>query len=334
MTNWSRYCRLLLIVTALATLALYAAALAIDPYDTGRFALFHRTGVPLYGQRMADASRGRDPQFDSAVIGNSTIQLLDPARLDAGLGGHFVSLAIPGTGPYEQLLVLGWFLHHHPENVRTVVIGFDGSWCDHPRVFGPAGESYPFPAWLYAEKPWAYLDHMFSYKSLEAGIRRLAVILGRDPAAREDGYNDYEAGKSYDPNAARTRMINGGAGSDQAEDAAPSPAAPPPPDGARPEFAALAAALRSLPDSVYVVLVFPPRETGSLPPPGSDGAALVAACKQKASALAGVHTNLRIIDFLNDGQISRPGNFWDHIHYRGAIARQIEDAIAQAKPAR
>ena len=75
MTNWSRYCRLLLIVTALASLALYAAVLEIDPYDTGRFALFHRAGVPLYGQRMADASRGRDPQFDSAVIGNSSCSI-------------------------------------------------------------------------------------------------------------------------------------------------------------------------------------------------------------------------------------------------------------------
>ena len=331
MTNWPGYCRLLLIVTALAVLALYAAALAIDPYDTGRFAFIHRAGVPLYGQRMADASRGRDPQFDSAVIGNSTIQLLDPARLDTALGGRFVSLTIPGTGPYEQLLVLSWFLRHHPGKVGTVIIGLDGNWCDHPRVFGPAGESYPFPAWLYAEEPWPYLDHMFSYKSLEAGIRRLGVLAGRDPTARADGYNDYEAGKIYDPNAARTRMVNGGVGNDPAEDAAPGAA--PPTDGARPEFAALAAALLSLPDSVYVALVFPPREAGSVPAPGSDAAALVAACKQKASTLAEAHANLRVIDFLNDGPISRPENFWDNIHYRGAIARRIEDAIAQAKPA-
>jgi hypothetical protein len=333
MTNWSRYCRLLLIVTALAALALYAAVLAIDPYDTGRFALLRRAGVPLYGQRMADASRGRDLQFDSVVIGNSTIQLLDPARLDAALGGRFVSLAIPGTGPYEQLLVLGWFLRHHPGKVGTVIIGLDGNWCDHPRVFGPAGESYPFPAWLYADEPWPYLDHMFSYKSLEAGIRRLAVIAGRDLAARADGYNDYEAGKIYDPNAARTRMVNGGAGNDQAEDAAPGAAAPPT-DDTRPEFAALAAVLLSLSDNVYVALVFPPREVGSVPAPGSDAAAQVAACKQKAGMLAGAHANLRVIDFLNDGPISRPENFWDDIHYRGAIARQIEDAIARARPAR
>jgi hypothetical protein len=60
----------------------------------------------------------------------------------------------------------------------------------------------------------------------------------------------------------------------------------------------------------------------------------VAACKQKAGMLAGAHANLRVIDFLNDGPISRPENFWDDIHYRGAIARQIEDAIARARPAR
>ncbi len=328
--NWSRYCLLLLIATSLATLALYAAALAIDPYDTGRFALVHRPGVPLYGQRMADASRGRDPQFDSAVIGNSTIQLLEPSRLDAGLGGRFVSLAIPGTGPYEQLAVLGWFLRHHQRSVRTVIIGMDAAWCDAPRIFGPAGESYPFPVWLYAERPWSYLNHMFSYKSLEAGFRRLRVVRGQMPAARADGYNDYEAGKTYDPNAARTRMVNGGVENDQAEDAAPAPA--PPPAGGRPEFAALAAMLDGLPDSVYVALVFPPREISSLPPPGSEGASLVAACKSRAQGLAQSHSNIRVVDFLKDGDIARPENFWDGIHYRGDVARRIEDAVAQAKP--
>ncbi|MGO9787753.1 MAG: hypothetical protein ACLPL5_13220 [Stellaceae bacterium] len=329
--NWPRYCLLLLIATSLATLALYAAALAVDPYDTGRFAFIHRHGVPLYGQRMADASRGRDPQFDSAVIGNSTIQLLEPSRLDANLGGSFVNLAIPGTGPYEQLTVLGWFLRHHTGNVRTVIIGMDAAWCDTPRIFGPAGESYPFPAWLYARQPWSYLGHMFSYKSLEAGIRRLNVVLGHANAARPDGYNDYEAGKAYDPNAARARMINGGVENDQAEDAAPASA--PPPGGDRPEFAALAAMLDGLPGSVYVALVFPPREASSLPQPGSQGASLVASCKSRAQDLAQSHPNIRVIDFLKDGAISQPGNFWDGIHYRGVVARQIEDAIAQAKPA-
>lgn len=328
--NWKRYCLLLLTATSLATLALYAATLAVDPYDTGRFALIHRPGVPLYGQRMADASRGRAPQFDSAVIGNSTIQLLDPSRLDADLGGNFVSLAIPGTGPYEQMAVLGWFLRHHKGSVRTVIIGMDGAWCDSPRIFGPAGETYPFPAWLYAEKPWSYLVHMFSYKSLEAAIRRLEVVSGRMPAARPDGYNDYEAGKTYDPNAARARMINGGADNDQAEDAAPAPA--PPPNGDRPEFAALAAMLDGLPGGVYIALVFPPREASSVPPPGSAGASLVSSCKSRAQDLAQSHPNIRVIDFLQEGAISRPENFWDDIHYRGDVARQIEAAIAQAKP--
>jgi hypothetical protein len=328
--NWLRYCLLLLTATALAALALLAVTVALDPYDAGWFTLFYRPGVPLYGQRMADASRGRDPQFDSAVIGNSTIQLLDPARLDAALGGRFVSLAIPGTGPYEQLLVLNWFLRHHKGNVRTVIIGMDGAWCDSPRIFGPAGETYPFPAWLYADKPWPYIGHMFSYKSLEAGFRRLNVVRGHTPAARPDGYNDYEAGKAYDPNAASARMINGGAENDQAEDAAPAPA--PPPGASRPEFAALAAMLDGLPGSVYVALVFPPRESSSVPPPGSDGASLVASCKSRAQGLAQSHANIRVIDFLKDGAISWPENFWDGIHYRGDVARQIEDAIAQAKP--
>ena len=40
---------------------------------------------------------------------------------------------------------------------------------------------------------------------------------------------------------------------------------------------------------------------------------------------------VRVVDFLIDNSIARdPNNFWDGLHYRGAIAVQIEDAIAKA----
>ena len=44
----------------------------------------------------ATASRARDPQFDSAVIGNSTAQMLDPAELSRATGLRFVQLYLTG----------------------------------------------------------------------------------------------------------------------------------------------------------------------------------------------------------------------------------------------
>lgn len=104
--RWRRYTLVLLAAAAALCLAALGFILVSDPYDTGWFGGTGRGGTPAYGQRMTDASRARNPAFDSAVIGNSTIQILEPARLGAKLGGKFVSLAIPGTGPYEQLTVL------------------------------------------------------------------------------------------------------------------------------------------------------------------------------------------------------------------------------------
>ncbi len=56
-----------------------ALILIVDPYDSG-FGLLGIKGVDDASPRTANASRARDPQFDSAVIGNSTGQLLKPER--------------------------------------------------------------------------------------------------------------------------------------------------------------------------------------------------------------------------------------------------------------
>jgi len=50
--------------------------LLIDPYDTGRFPSLGIIGIGDRSMRTADASRGRDPRFNAAVIGNSTANVL------------------------------------------------------------------------------------------------------------------------------------------------------------------------------------------------------------------------------------------------------------------
>jgi len=57
--------------------------------------------VPPFGQRLAVASLGCQPPFDTAPIGNSTM-MLDPEELAALGANAAVSLAMPATGPREQ----------------------------------------------------------------------------------------------------------------------------------------------------------------------------------------------------------------------------------------
>ena len=99
------------------------------------------------GPRTAAASRGRDPAFTGAIIGNSHIQLVEPGRLGALTGIPFVQLSVPATGPGEHFLLLDWYLRHHP-NPAALVVAADEYWCtDDPAL----PNAKPFPFWLFSD---------------------------------------------------------------------------------------------------------------------------------------------------------------------------------------
>ena len=85
-------------------------------------------GSMTRSQATADASRARDPQFDSAIFGNSTGQLLKPAELSQATGAHFVQLVAPGAYPRGQLAILDFFIRHH-RRVGALVIVVADLWC-------------------------------------------------------------------------------------------------------------------------------------------------------------------------------------------------------------
>ncbi|HLO77811.1 MAG TPA: hypothetical protein VK196_15250 [Magnetospirillum sp.] len=304
-------------------LGLAAAALLVvaDPYDSGRFALFGRGMLAKTGPRLADASRGRNPAFDSAVIGNSHSQILSPERLSEGLGGRFVSLSIPGTGPREQLLVAEWFLRHHGGGTRTLVVGVDQSWC---RPDALTTQVNPFPDWLYAESAVEYLRGLMQTSSFEAVGKKIGVMLGKAIPARPDGFDDYEADRTWSADdmhrIAKTQM----------PDLAPARGQVAPSSMAA--VAALDGFLARLPAQVAVVAVFPPVHTSVFPPQGTVSGANLAACKSAVQALAAARPRqLAVVDFLRDDDLARAEeNFWDGTHYRGHVARRMEQAVAQA----
>jgi hypothetical protein len=294
-------------LTLLFGAVLAGAVIALDPYDTGRFALFGEHGVPHFGQRLIDASLARNSQFDIAIIGNSTIQLIDPVRI--GTEAHqAVSLAIPGTGPREQLSVGGWFVRHHLKPY-ALVIGLDPRWCAANHALEL---THPFPFWLYGAGTRDYLVNMLQMQSLGGAGRKINLLLGRIKPAPADGYNDYEAGRTWDRAGFRARLTEEG------EEGFLQATTPPY------EFPALGLLkdfLATLPHDTKVVLVIPQQFQ-----PAPD--AQQSACGASFAALARQHPHTHMLDFLARSSLTaREEDYWDRSHYRARVAREMEEGI-------
>src|SRR5579864_8472295 len=165
-------------VVALGTAAA-ALVLGVDPYGTGRLAWRAERVVPDFGPRFSAVYLSRQARFDTAIIGNSTIQLVDPARVSAASGKRVVSLTVPGSGPLEQLAIAEWFRTHHPAAaIRGFVFGIDETWCE---ADGELRLSNPFPFWLYSASVAEYAANMMSLRSVNAVVKEAKLSFRPSP---------------------------------------------------------------------------------------------------------------------------------------------------------
>lgn len=311
--EWARW-----LATFVATLAvvgglLLALIFIVDPYDSG-FGVLGIKGVDDASPRTANASRARDRQFDSAVIGNSTGQLVKPDELSRLTGARFVQLTTPGTGPREQLAMMGYFVRTHPK-VGALVITADAGWC----MRDPAlPMQHPFPFWLYGESKLDYVSRMFSSRALRHTWRRLMILAGRRQPSAADGYWDYEKEGPGEFQPAMTPPGDGGPAPVNVSENFPG-------------AALLDAAVKKLSADVPVVLFVPPVYAGTLPRAGSFAAAEEAACKAALRKVIAGRPRSNLIDFRVDNALTRErANFMDVGHYRAAIARAMEKNIAES----
>ncbi|GJD59852.1 hypothetical protein [Methylobacterium dankookense] len=317
---WGGFARGFL-VSALCLVAGYLAlAFALDPYDSGRSPL-GTVGIRPQGPRTAAASRGRDPAFRGAIIGNSHIQLIEPERLSGLTGIPFVQLAIPATGPGEQFVVLDWFLRHHP-HPQAIVLAPDDFWCGDDPAFR---NDKPFPFWLFASDLPGYLRGLMRYAVAQEVIERIGWLTRkRRPLARADGWWDYEPdylrlgfGEEAHRAPYRDKPVPDGP---ERGRAGPFPAAD-----------ALRAALRAVPAQTPVVAVLPPVAHAALPRPGTPRAAAEAACKAAIGEALASHPRSALLDWRRDRPEARdPDLFFDGSHYRHPLARRVSEDIAAA----
>ena len=310
--GWRPFVLTLLLGVVLIVASVLALELLVDPYDLGL--LDGRVkGVAEFGARLVNASRSRDPAFDGAILGNSHIQLVDPGALSQESGIPFVSLAVIGTGPREQLTLLDAFLRHRTHPARALVLGLDNRWCtDDPAL--PVLN--PFPFWIYDQRPWSIIGGLLRYSTVEHTMRTLAMRAGHGTRARPDGY--WKAGRDLE-------RPDDGAGFNPSSGIDPTPYNE---TGSFPALDQLAERLDRLPANTAVVLVRPPVYVAALEPAGSALARSDADCLVGMRRIADRRAGSVLLDLRTDWPEARDTALWlDQTHFREPLARLIETEV-------
>jgi hypothetical protein len=311
---WSRCLVACLRTLAIGAALLYAFLFAVDPYDTGKFGLLGINGVDDRNSITASASRARDPDFDSAIIGNSTALLLNPKPLSEATGLRFVQLSVVGGSPREQLAVLDFFQRHHP-HVGALVFVTDPAWCAHAPDLNPR----PFPYWLYEDGRLGYARRLLSTPSIEHAFQRLSIGLGlrkrMDPTGTFRSDDVWPAGQFFAKNP-------------------PADPAPLPPNVSLifyPEVARLEAVIKKLPPDLPVVILVPPTFASTVPSPDTPQAAERETCNAALRKLVAGRPHSNFLNYRVDNALTRDRANWvDFIHYRPLIASKISDGIVDS----
>jgi hypothetical protein len=311
--SWRHFAHVFLGTFFGGLLLVYVAVFLSDPFDSGRSPISVARGVFDRDPRYSNASHARDPDFDSAIFGNSRGQPLDPNRLSLLTGQHFVQLTVPGTGPLEQLTLLRWFLHHHQKPSSAVFV-VDEWWCESDL---PIKVRYSFPFWLY-EGWFEYLPRLLSPYAMDRAARRIGLALGLYSRSDPANFDDYEIG--------RTWAFNPG---DTVEDQS-APVTSSAVKFSFPAIDLLNSALAEQP-ALLVAIVMPPVYRTAIPRLGSVLNQRMNACKAAFSNLAERRAHSGYLDLQIDDDIARdPQNFMDATHYRASVARLLERRIAEA----
>jgi hypothetical protein len=310
-SEWGRCLVAFLGVLALGGALVLGTMIVVDPYDSGRFGWLGIEGVADSTESTANASRARDPKFDSAIFGNSTGQRLNPAELSQATGQHFVQLTAPGADPRGHLAILDFFIRHH-QRIGTLVIAADAAWCTHD----PAPPlRNPFPFWLYGESTLGYAGRLFSWRAVNHAYQRIMIGRGVQKRTAPDGFFNYE-----DVFPREKHPVSA------------SPPEPAPFAGKVSDDFPIAVlvdgAIKKLAADVSVVLLMPPVFYTIVPQPGGLAAAEAEACKTAFKRIVAGRQHSNFIDYRIDNALTRdPLNFVDLIHYRAKIAGKVQEGI-------
>lgn len=328
--RWRGFATSFVAAAALLALAAFAFVVLIDPFGGNALRLRFERPLMDVNQRYLYPQIVRRRSFNSAVIGTSTVRLLDPAQLDAGLGGRFANLAMNAATPWEQARLAELFLRETPAP-RAILWGVDATWCEEDADAPEKRITFrSFPRWAYDDDPWNDIPRLFNFRTVEIATRVIANRLGLMPERlRADGYEVFTPPEaSYDLERARGHLWAG----NPARRVVPVE----PPVTLTVDallamrFPALAWLDATLEKSrgARIGLVMPPVHVAWQPPPGSAAEAREALCKARIADIARRHGAV-FLDFRIASAITTVDqNYWDPLHYRTPIAARLVDEIA------
>jgi hypothetical protein len=327
--DWKRLQLAELAAAAVTSLLILCTVTVIDPYDVFSFSpSFDRQ--PLANQRGLNvAGLARKPEYDSAVLGSSTVQILRPADLNSLFGGRFVNLSIWGGTAWEQKLAGQLFARHHP-SARTIILGLDASWCSGGIPAEPTHSR--FQEWMYRETSPLDIPRLFHMASIWDSLEQLDYIRHeRKSAAAPDGFQDIFA--HIEHNLDRTREHIYGT---------PVPKSIPIIDQLEveklsknhvyPNHIYLPRILDALPASTFKILYFVPYHIYGLNSSGTDTVAMYEGCKPGIVEIAKRYQNILVLDFMIDSPLTRNDqNFWDPFHFGAKTGRSIMEIAASVR---
>lgn len=281
-------------------------------------------------QRFQYPAVVRSGRYNSIVIGTSTSRLLNPAQLDAKLGGQFANLALNSGTAWEQWRFARLFAAKTPAR-RTLLIGLDHVWCeataDSERITARG-----FPEWMFDDNPWNDLTYLLNARAIEISGRRIGHALGfvkeRWP---HNGYEVFVPPEStYDVVRARQNIYQSRPAKRPVREAAAGNAKALRPDGF-PALTWLESLLdRSVEAWPHVIVLIVPIHVAAMPRAGTLSGTREANCKLEVAAMAKRHARPVVDLRIPSPLTTRDENFWDGVHYRVPIADRIADHLVQA----
>lgn len=333
-TTWTRW--FLLAVAGTAGLLLAFVAL-LDPFGLRVGAGQPARPIMDINQRYMYPQLVRSGRFDAAVLGTSTMRLLDPDTLSRGLDARFANLAMNAATPWEQA-GMARLVRAHVRTPKTVIWGIDTTWCEADAT-EPAKRltPRPVPGWFWREVGPLDWPRLLNLTNLEIAGRLLAYRLGLSrERIRGDGYEVFTPPEaSYDLARARGHIYAATGG--KPVEIAPLAATDMVPEAERagwrfPALAWLEEEIAAFPKGAQMLLVLPPAHLSAYPREGSAGWQRYGACKAGIAALARRH-GATLVDYAHASPITtRDANYWDPLHFRLPVAaRFAREMVAIAK---
>jgi hypothetical protein len=326
---WSRW----FLLAALAFAGLLLAFVAVlDPFGMRVHAGQAAQPIMDINQRYMYPQLVRSGAFDAAVVGTSTMRLIDPQALSRDLGARFVNLAMNAATPWEQMQAARLF-RQHTAAPRWLIWGLDANWCEADATDPSKWRTpRPVPAWFSREVRWFDWLKLMNLTNLEIAGRLLAYRFGlATERLRGDGYGVFTPpDESYDLARARSHIYQNNGG--RPLDLAPLPRMPVPISesiGWRfPALDWLEETISAYPKSTRLMLVLPPSHVAAFPRENSAEGQRYTACKTAIAGLARRH-GATVVDYAHISPVTTQDmNYWDALHFRLPIAQRVEEELA------